>query len=386
MAAQTNLGASVTATGATNSSTDQCLTVTKTNPTVAKTFGAGSITDGGSTSLIFTLTNSGTNPAQSAITVGDTLPAGLQITSATPAVAYSAGCSGPATAGYNSGTKVLSGLTGLAMANGTVSCTVTVGGLTNSAGQTGTCPVAAQTNLGASVTATNATSTAVDQCLTVTKTNPTVAKTFGAASITDGGSTSLIFTLTNSGTNPAQSAITVGDTLPAGLDFLSATPAVTYSAGCSGPATASYNAGSHVLSGLTGLAMANGTVSCTVTVAGVSNTPGQTGTCPVAAQTNLGASVTATNATSTAVDQCLTVTKTNPTVAKTFGAASITDGGSTSLIFTLTNSGTNPAQSAITVGDTLPAGLAITSATPAVTYSAGCRDRPRPATTAAAGS
>ncbi len=346
--------------------------MTKTNPTVAKTFGAGSITDGGSTSLIFTLTNSGTNPAQSAITVGDTLPAGLTINSATPAVAYSAGCSGPATAAYNSGTKVLSGLTGLAMANGTVSCTVTVSGLTNSAGQTGTCPVAAQTNLGASVTATNATSTAVDQCLTVTKTNPTVAKTFGAASITDGGSTSLIFTLTNSGTNPAQSAITVGDTLPAGLDFLSATPAVTYSAGCSGPATASYNAGSHVLSGLTGLAMANGTVSCTVTVAGVSNTAGQTGTCPVAAQTNLGASVTATNATSTAVDQCLTVTKTNPTVAKTFGAGSITDGGSTSLIFTLTNSGTNPAQSAITVGDTLPAGLQINSATPAVAYSAGC--------------
>ncbi len=183
------------------------------------------------------------------------------------------------------------------MANGTVSCTVTVAGVSNTAGQTGTCPVAAQTNLGASVTATNATSTAVDQCLTVTKTNPTVAKTFGAASITDGGSTSLIFTLTNSGTNPAQSAITVGDTLPAGLDFLSATPAVTYSAGCSGPATASYNAGAHVLSGLTGLAMANGTVSCTVTVAGVSNTPGQTGTCPVAAQTNLGASVTATGAT-----------------------------------------------------------------------------------------
>ena len=39
----------------------------------------------------------------------------------------------------------VSGLTGLSMANGTASCTVTVAGLTNSAGVTGTCPQAAQT-------------------------------------------------------------------------------------------------------------------------------------------------------------------------------------------------------------------------------------------------
>ncbi|MBL0125575.1 MAG: hypothetical protein IPP88_23920 [Betaproteobacteria bacterium] len=346
--------------------------MTATAPGVAKTFGAASITDGASTSLIFTLTNTGTNPAQSGISVGDTLPAGLTNTSATPAVAYSAGCSGPATAAYNSGTRVLSGLSGVAMANGTASCTITVAGISNATGQTGTCPNAAQTNLAASVTTTGATNASTDQCLSVTKTNPGVAKTFGAASITDGASTSLIFTLTNTGTNPAQSGLAVSDTLPAGLDLSSATPAVSYSVGCSGPATASYNIGTHLLSGLAGLAMANGTASCTVTLAGVTNTAGQTGTCPVAAQTNLATSVTTTGATNASADQCLSVTKTNPGVAKTFGAASITDGASTSLIFTLTNTGTNPAQSGISVGDTLPAGLTNTSATPAVAYSAGC--------------
>ena len=105
---------------ATNTSTDQCLVVNRVVPAVAKTFGAVSIADGGTTTLIFTLTNTGTNPAQAGISVGDTLPTGLTINSATPALTYTAGCSGPANAAYNSGTRVLSGVTGLAMATGTV--------------------------------------------------------------------------------------------------------------------------------------------------------------------------------------------------------------------------------------------------------------------------
>ena len=42
--------------------------------------------------------------------------------------------------------------------------------------------------------------------------------------------------------------------------------------------------------------------------------------------------------------------------------ARLLDGAATTLVFTLTNSGTNPAQAAITVGDTLPTGLAPTGA------------------------
>ena len=377
-AAFTNLAANVTATNATPGGADQCLVVTKTNPSVAKTFGIGSIADGAATTLVFTLSNTGTNPAQSAITVGDTLPASLRLNSATPAVAYSAGCSGPATGAYNAGTRVISGLTGIAMTAGTASCTVTVSGLTNAASQVNASCVgnpAAFTNLAANVTATNATPGGADQCLVVTKANPTVAKTFGAGTIADGAATTLIFTLTNSGTNPAQAAITLGDTLPTGLALNSATPAVAYSAGCSGPATATYTAGTRVISGLTGVAMTAGTGSCTVTLSGLSNQATQTNASCVgnpAAFTNLAANVTATNATPGGADQCLVVTKANPTVAKTFGAGTIADGAATTLVFTLTNNGTNPAQSAITLGDTLPTGLALNSATPAVAYSAGC--------------
>ena len=203
--------------------------MTSINPTVAKTFGAGTIADGAATTLVFTLANQGSNPAQSGITVGDTLPTGLALNSATPAVAYSAGCSGPATAAYNAGTRVLSGLTGIAMTSGTASCTVTVAGLTNAATQVNASCAgnpAAFTNLAASVTTTAATNASTDQCLVVTKANASVAKTFGAASFVDGAATTLVFTLTNSGTNPAQSAITIGDTLPTGLALNSATPAV----------------------------------------------------------------------------------------------------------------------------------------------------------------
>src|SRR5438045_9643098 len=94
------------------------------------------------------------------------------------------------------------------MTAGTASCTVTVSGLTNQATQVNaSCAAnpAAFTNLAASVTATNATNTSLDRCLVVTATAASVAKTFGAASIADGAATTLLFTLTNSGTNPAQS-------------------------------------------------------------------------------------------------------------------------------------------------------------------------------------
>jgi uncharacterized repeat protein (TIGR01451 family) len=335
------------------------------SPSVAKTFGAATIADGAATTLVFTLTNAGSNPAQSGIALGDTLPTGLALNSATPAVAYSAGCSGPATAAYASGTRVLSGLTGLAMTAGTASCTVTVSGVTNQATQTNASCAgnpAAFTNLSASVTTTAATNISTDQCLVVTRANPNVAKTFGAASIADGAATTLVFTLTNTGSNPAQSGITLGDTLPTGLALNSATPAVAYSAGCSGPATAAYASGTRVLSGLAGLAMTAGTASCTVTLSGLTNQATQVnGSCAgsPAAFTNLSASVTTTAATNTSTDQCLVVNRANPNVAKTFGAASINDAAATTLVFTLTNSGTNPAQSAITLGDTLPTGLAL---------------------------
>ena len=284
--------------------TNSCLVVTAGTPTVAKTFGASPINDGATTTLVFTLTNSGSNPAQSGISLGDTLPTGLLLNSATPAVSYSAGCSGPATAVYTAGTRVLSGLTGIAMTATTASCTVTVAGVTNAATQTNASCVgnpAAFTNLSANVTTSNATNTSTDQCLVVNRVVPAVAKTFGAVSIADGGDDDAHLHAHEHGDEPGAVGDQRGRHAAHGADDqFSATPALTYSAGCSGPANAAYNGGTRVLSGVTGLAMASGTVSCTVTVAGLTNAATQMNASCVgnpAAFTNLTASVTTAGAT-----------------------------------------------------------------------------------------
>jgi uncharacterized repeat protein (TIGR01451 family) len=191
---------------------------------------------------------------------------------------------------------------------------------------------------------------------------PTVAKTFGAATISNGGSTTLIFTLTNSSGDPAQSGITLGDTLPTNLLLNSATPAVSYSTGCTGPATATY--ASSVLSGLTGLAMTSGTSSCTVTVAGLTHVSGQTNaSCSSnpAAFTNLASNVTITGATNASTDQCLVVqTATAVTLSKT-GAATALVSGSVDYSLTLTNTGTAATGTTLHVLDQLPIGVTATA-------------------------
>ena len=64
---------------------------------LAKAFGASGINDGGLTTLAFTLANGGAAPAQAGIGFTETLPASLRFSTATLPIAYSAGCSGPAT-------------------------------------------------------------------------------------------------------------------------------------------------------------------------------------------------------------------------------------------------------------------------------------------------
>ncbi|MBL0125568.1 MAG: DUF11 domain-containing protein [Betaproteobacteria bacterium] len=284
-------------------------------PVLTKSFGANpqTIGVGQTTTLTFTVDNSAAGAVnRTALGFTDTL---------TGAGSLIATASTPQCGGGNvtvTGGNVIS--INNAAVNAGTTCTITV----SITGVTAGIYVNGPTNSSISGVSANLSNNVTDQTLNVQRAN--VGKTFAAASITDGASTSLIFTLFNTGTNPVQSGISVSDTLPAGLRLTSAIPAVSYSVGCSGPATAAYAFPTRILSGLTGLAMANGTASCTVTLAGVTNTAGQIGTCPVAAQTNLATSVTTTGATNASADQCLSVTKTNPGVAKTFGAASITDG------------------------------------------------------------
>ena len=358
-----------------NNVTNQTLNVRVAS--VAKTFGAASINDGATTTLNFTLTNGIGNPAQSGMALGDTLPTGLRFDSATPAVSYGAGCSGPALAAYDSITRILSGISGVAMSSGTASCVITVSGLTNAATQTNTSCVgnpAAFTNLAANVTTTRATNASTDQCLLVSAVNPTLTKAWSTATILDGAMTNLVFTLTNSGTNPAQSGISFTESLPSSLRFSSATPTVTFGAGCSGSTVVTTGAPDTMA--FSGVAMAAATASCTVTVVAVTNRAGLTNASCAgnpAAFTNASTNISlATGVVNGVTSQCLVVNAAPPVLTKGWGAASIIDGASTTLVLTLTNTGTLPAQSGIAFTESLPTGLRFTGATPTISYGAGC--------------
>ncbi len=354
---------------------DQTLNVLQA--TVAKTFAAASINDGATTTLVFTLTNGAGNPAQAGIALGDTLPTGLRFTNVTPGLTYSMGCSGPALAAYDAMTRVLSGISGVAMTLGTSSCTVTVGDITNTPTQTNASCVgnpAGFTNLIANVTTTRATNTSSDQCLVVNTVNPTLTKSWSASPINDAGTTNLIFTLTNSGTNPAQSGISFTESLPASLRFTSGAPTINFGAGCTGMSAVTQAMPDSIA--FSGITMAATTASCTITVTAVTNRAGLTNaSCmsnPVAF-TNGSANISPSSGVINGVtNQCVIVNTTPPVLTKAWGAATIVDGASTTLVFTLTNTGSNPAQTGIGFVESLPSSLRFTSVAPAVAFGAGC--------------
>lgn len=291
-------GASITPFNGATSTADDI--IVPPVPSLSKVFAASTVGIGQTTTLTFSINNTGSNAVtRSGLAFTDTLRSGLVI--ANPASPVSNNCGVPTFTAANASQPFTA--TGISVAAGTI-CTVTLS-------VRGTV-LGAVTNAAADLSAVSGVGNAVTP-QTITVVQAGVTKTFGASSIVDGTTTTLIFTLSNGAGSPAQGGIVLGDTLPVGLQINSASPAVTYSAGCSGPANASYASITRVLSGLTGIAITSGTSSCTVTVAGITNQTGVTGTCPNAAFTNLASNITTTNANkASATDQCLSVTLAPP--------------------------------------------------------------------------
>ncbi len=168
---------------------------------------------------------------------------------------------------------------------------------------------------------------------------PIIVKSFGAATVPLGGTTTVTFSITNT---VGLTGVSFTDLLPPGL--VVGTPNGLTTTCTSGTITAV--AGSGTIS-LTGLQL-QPVFGCTITV-------NVTGTA-LGLQTN---SVTVTDVqqgagnTSTAT---ITVVPASPTIAKAFGAATIGVGGTTSLTLTLTNPN-GVALTGVAFSDTLPAGL-----------------------------
>ncbi len=181
-------------------------------PTVTKTFANSGFQVDGTNRLTITLTNPNTT-AITGVNFTDIYPANLQ-NAATPNLANT--CAGTATAAAGSGTLSISG--GIIPPAG--SCTIQVDLTASTVGSyTNTLPINAVTSSNANkgpVTAVSASTTAYLP--------PSLTKSFGAASLASGGTTTLTLALTNPAGNPAAlNSIRVDDTFPAGLTLRNTT-------------------------------------------------------------------------------------------------------------------------------------------------------------------
>jgi uncharacterized repeat protein (TIGR01451 family)/fimbrial isopeptide formation D2 family protein len=302
-------------------------------PTIAKSFGVPSIALTGTTSMSFLLTNPNAGTALSGIGFTDTLPTGLTAPNGT-------------TAQCNGGSLVITGANTLTFTGGTLTggtnCTVTVTVTGTTSGVKNNTTGAISSTEGGTGTTSNTATLSVGS-----PAPPTIAKSFGAASIALNGTTTMSFLLTNSNAS-ALSGIAFTDTLPAGLTAPNGT-------------TAQCNGGSLVITSGNTLTFTAGTLAtnanCTITVTITGTTSGvKNNTTGAISSTEGGTGATSNTATVTVVAP--------PTIAKSFGAASIALNGTTTMSFLLTNPNAS-ALSGIAFIDTLPAGLTAPNGTTA---------------------
>ncbi|HEV1996486.1 MAG TPA: FG-GAP-like repeat-containing protein [Candidatus Acidoferrum sp.] len=307
-------------------------------PTIAKVFGAATIPLNGTTSLIFTFSNTNSNTTLNGIAASDTFPAGLVV--ATPGN-VSTTCNGTGSAPDGASTVSLSGAS---LAPG-ASCTVTMNVTGTTAGL--------KSNTTGNVTATDAggiTGSTASASITVVG-PPTISKAFNPTSIALNATSTLSFTITNPNTASALSGVGFTDTLPSGV-VVAATPNITGSCG-SGTITAVAGSGTISLTGGTLTASPAAGSSCTFSADVTGTTAGS--------KSNTTGAVTSTEGGTGAPSNTATVTVVAPpTISKAFGAAAIPVNGTTTLNFTITNPAANTvAEAGVAFTDTLPAGLVV---------------------------
>jgi uncharacterized repeat protein (TIGR01451 family) len=296
--------------------------------------GTATVLPGGDLSYTLTYGNNGT-AAAAGVSLVDTLPAGTAFVSASPAVAAQSG----STLTWNLGLVPVGGggsitvvaRTGAGLGGGT--------SLTN----------------GVSISTTTLGDTPADNTSSATTTviapNVRVVKA-GTATTLPGGLVDYALSYANTGT-AAAAGVSLVDTLPPGVTFVSATPAPASQSG----STLTWNLG-------TLNAGAGGSIAVRVQVdAGLARGAVRTNTSSIST-TTLGddPSDNISSASTTVIAPNVQVTKT--------GKARVTAGES--LLYTLSYANTGDAAAAgVSLVDTLPAGATFVSATPAPTSQSG---------------
>ncbi len=242
-------GATVTCGGTFSSSSGMVVQQVVAPPTISKAFGATNIALAGTTSLTFTVGNPNASTSLTNIAFNDSLPAGLVVASPNGLVNNCGGGTVTAVAGSNS--ISVSNLS----RNAATTCTIAVN-------VTGTTEGAKNNVTGAISSTQGGTGLTASATVNVIA-SPTFTKAFGASTISQGGTTSLAFTIMNtSGTFPL-SGVSFTDALPAGL--VVATPNNQTGTCGGGTITAAAGSGSISLSGAMLAAGATCTFSADVT-------------------------------------------------------------------------------------------------------------------------
>ncbi len=309
-------------------------------PTFTKAFSPASIPEEGTSTLTFTIDNSGSTADATDLTFSDTLPAGMVV--ATPS-GQSKTCTGGMLGVVGTDTVDFAGGSVLAGQTCTIQTDVT-------AAAAGTYP-----NATTDLTSSLGTSDAATATLTVTAVAPGFAKEFDQASIAVGGVSTLTFTIDNTA-NVAATDLAFTDVFPAGL--VVASPANTSST-CAGTVTAISGAGSIVVSG----GDVPPAASCTVSV--------DTTTDVVGTFDNTSGPLTSSLGTTPAATATISATAVAPGFTKTFAPDTITEGGESTLTFTIDNSSNGAPALGLSFTDVIPAGLSIASPTGQTTTCTG---------------
>jgi len=329
-------GALKTSEGSSASPAVATLTVTPiVAPSLSKSFNPSTITAGGTSTLILTLSNTSSTAAALTASLADSLPSGMTLSGD-----GSTTCGGTVSGSKGSGTLTLTGGSIPASGHCTVTASVTaaaVGSYVNSL------------VVGALKTGNGSSPTAAVATLTVTAVAvPTLSKSFSPSTITVGGTSTLIITLGNANTISDSLAAALVDALPSGLT-LSAPGTTT----CGGTVTGSKGSGTLTLTGGSIPASGHCTVTASVTASAVGT---YVNSIPIGAlKTGNGSCATAAVATLTVVPVAA------PTLSKSFSPETITVGGTSTLIITLGNANTFSDSLSASLVDALPSGLTLSA-------------------------
>ncbi len=321
-------------------STTACsVPVTPVAPTIGSSFTPPTIVAGGISNLTITLNNSNAGPASLNSPLVDTLPNGVVI-------------SGNATDTCGGSITALAGGSSITLTGGSIpadgSCTINVNVTAPGPGSfiDSLAVGALNTNEGSNASPA-VTTLLVDAPASVA---PRLGKAFSPSSITAGGTSNLIITLTNGNADSASLTAPLTDHFPSGVvvqGYASTT--------CGGAVTA--NKGSSYVTLTGGFIPAEG--SCTVTVPVTAAVAGNYYNSLAAGALHTSNGNNASPAVATLTVNPAKAPCQPPTLTKSFSATTIKTGGTTTLTINLSNSASSSASLTAPLNDLLPSGMVI---------------------------